>query len=138
MRPVSGPAAASITLSARSPDRAGENPERYSHDHIIDWILDLFRNEDAARAFVAAPEQTLRDAGLAGVSAAQLSAVAATAVPGLVLGGGDPIVGLQRAVSNQYGFAPAYDCSTYAASPSRRRRRSPRRPIWRATTTPTC
>ena len=74
---------------------------------LIDWILDLFRNEDAARAFVSAPEQTMRDAGLAGVSAAQVSAVAATAVPGLALGG-DPIVGLQRAVSNQYGFAPAY------------------------------
>lgn len=79
--------------------------------NIIDWILDLFRSEDVARAFVAAPEQTLRDAGLAGVSAAQLSAVATTAVPGLVLGDGDPIVGLQRAVSNQYGFAPAYDYS---------------------------
>ncbi len=88
---------------------------------LIDWILDLFRNEDAARAFVSAPEQTMRDAGLAGVSAAQVSAVAATAVPGLVLGGGDPIVGLQRAVSNQYGFAPAYQPSfdpVYAPSPT--------------------
>lgn len=75
---------------------------------LIDWILNLFRSEDAARAFVAAPEQALRDAGLAGVSAAQLSSVAATAVPGMVLGGGDPILGLQRAVANQYGFAPAY------------------------------
>ncbi len=74
---------------------------------LIDWILSLFRSEDAARAFVSAPEQALRDAGLAGVSAAQLSAVAATAVPGLVLGGGDPIVGLQRAVANQYGFPEA-------------------------------
>lgn len=75
---------------------------------LIDWILNLFRDEDAARSFVAAPEQSLRDAGLAGVSAAQVSSMAATAVPGLVLGDGDPIVGLQRAVSNQYGFAPAY------------------------------
>jgi hypothetical protein len=75
--------------------------------NIIDWILDLFRSEDVARSFVAAPEQTLRDAGLAGVSGAQLASVASTAVPGLVLGAGDPIVGLQRAVSNQYGFAPA-------------------------------
>jgi len=88
---------------------------------LIDWILALFRSEDAARAFVAAPEQSLRDAGLAGVSAAQLSSVAATAVPGLVLGDGDPIVGLQRAVSNQYGFAPAYAPSldpVYAPSPT--------------------
>jgi len=84
---------------------------------IIDWILNLFRHEDAARAFVAAPEQTLRDAGLAGVPAAQLSAVAATAVPGMVLGDGDPVVGLQRAVSSHYGFAPANDWSpVYAPS----------------------
>lgn len=75
---------------------------------LIDWILSLFRSEDAARAFVAAPEQAMRDAGLAGVTAAQLSSVAATAVPGLLLGDGDPVLGLQRAVANQYGFAPAY------------------------------
>ena len=88
---------------------------------LIDWILALFRSEDAARAFVAAPEQSLRDAGLAGVSAAQVSAVAATAVPGLVLGDGDAIAGLQRAVANQYGFAPAYGQSldpVYAPSPT--------------------
>ncbi|MGB3485997.1 MAG: IniB N-terminal domain-containing protein [Mycobacterium sp.] len=88
--------------------------------NIIDWILDLFRSEDMARAFVAAPEQALRDAGLAGVSAAQLGAVASTAVPGLVLGDGDPIVGLQRAVSNNYGFAPAtgYSPANSLLSPS--------------------
>jgi hypothetical protein len=88
---------------------------------LIDWILNLFRSEDAARAFVAAPEQALRDAGLAGVSAAQLSSVAATALPGMVLGGGDPILGLQRAVANQYGFAPAYTPSydpVWNSSPS--------------------
>ncbi|WP_167107201.1 IniB N-terminal domain-containing protein [Mycobacterium sp. DL592] len=88
---------------------------------LIDWILGLFRDEDAARSFVSAPEQSLRDAGLAGVSAAQVSAVAATAVPGLALGDGDPIVGLQRAVSNQYGFAPAYAPSfqpVYAPAPT--------------------
>jgi hypothetical protein len=79
---------------------------------LIDFILNLFRSEDAARAFVAAPEQAMRDAGVAGVSAAQLSSVAATAVPGMVLGGGDPIVGLQRAVANQYGFAPVADVSS--------------------------
>ena len=75
--------------------------------NIIDWILDLFRHEDAARAFVAAPEQTMRDAGLGAVNPAQLSSVAATAIPGMMLGDGDPVVGLQRAVSNHYGFAPS-------------------------------
>lgn len=91
---------------------------------LIDWLLDLFRDEDAARAFVSSPDQSLRDAGLAGVNASQLATVAATAVPGLALGS-DPIVGLQRAVSNQYGFAPVYQPSpvfapspTYAPSPT--------------------
>ena len=63
----------------------------------------------------------MRDAGISGATAAQLSSVAATAVPGLVLGDGDPIAGLQRAVSNQYGFAPAYAPSAdpvFAASPT--------------------
>ncbi|WP_099025667.1 IniB N-terminal domain-containing protein [Mycolicibacterium palauense] len=83
--------------------------------NIIDWILNLFRDEEAARAFVMAPQDTLRDAGLAGVSAAQMTQVAATAVPSMVLGGGDPIVGLQRAVSNHYGFAPATDYSPAAS-----------------------
>jgi hypothetical protein len=88
--------------------------------NLIDWLLNLFRDEHAARAFVASPEATMREAGLAGVSAAQLSSVAATAVPSLVLGGGDPVVGLQRAVSNHYGFAPAHDYSptTNLLSPS--------------------
>lgn len=72
---------------------------------LIDYILDLFWNEDAARAFVASPEQVMSDAGLAGVSAEQVSSVAATAVPGLVLDSGDPMAGLQQAVSSQFGFA---------------------------------
>ncbi len=88
--------------------------------NLIDWILNLFRDEDAARSFVAAPEAAMRDAGLAGLSAAQLSTVAATAVPGMMLGGGDPVVGLQRAVSNHYGFAPAndYTAATSLLSPT--------------------
>ncbi len=92
--------------------------------NIIDWILNLFRHEDAARAFVGAPEQTMRDAGLGAVSPAQLSSVAATAIPGMMLGDGDPVVGLQRAVSNHYGFAPAGEWApnllspTYAPSPT--------------------
>lgn len=106
------------------------NPKGTPVINLIDWILNLFRHEDAARAFVAAPEQTLRDAGLGGVSPAQLSSVAATAVPGMMLGGGDPVVGLQRAVSNHYGFAPATEWAsnndwapnllspTYAPSPT--------------------
>lgn len=88
--------------------------------NIIDWILNLFRDESAARSFVASPEAAMRDAGLSGLSAAQLSTVAATAVPSMMLGGGDPVVGLQRAVSNHYGFAPAndYSASTSLLSPT--------------------
>ena len=105
---------------------------------LIDFILDLFRSEPIARAFVAAPEQALREAGLAGVSAAQMSAVAATAVPGLVLGDGDPIVGLQRAVSNNYGFGPAYEQSFAPAyEPSFAPAYAPSRPS-RRRPTPTC
>ncbi|MDZ7884120.1 MAG: IniB N-terminal domain-containing protein [Mycobacterium sp.] len=80
---------------------------------IIDYILDLFRSPDLAGAFVNNPEQALRDAGLPNVTAAQLSAVAATAAPaGVALGGGDPVLGLQRAVADHHSlansFAPMY------------------------------
>ncbi len=80
---------------------------------IIDYILDLFRSPDLAGAFVADPEQALCDAGLPNVTAAQLSAVAATAAPaGVALGGGDPVLGLQRAVADHHSlansFAPMY------------------------------
>src|SRR6186713_2168342 len=73
--------------------------------NLIDFILDLFRNESAAQAYVADPVASLADAGLSNVSPAQLQSAAAS-IPGLALGGGDPISGLQQAVSNQYGFAP--------------------------------
>ncbi|MGW0161457.1 IniB N-terminal domain-containing protein [Mycobacterium sp. NPDC003323] len=80
---------------------------------IIDYILDLFRSPDLAGAFIADPEQALRDAGLPNVTAAQLQAVAATAAPaGVALGGGDPVLGLQRAVADHHSiassFAPMY------------------------------
>ena len=80
---------------------------------IIDYILDLFRSPDLAGAFVADPEQAMRDAGLPNVTAAQLQAVAATAAPaGVALGGGDPVLGLQRAVADHHSiatsFAPMY------------------------------
>jgi hypothetical protein len=71
---------------------------------MIDFILDLFRDQNHAAAFVADPERAMADAGLSAVTSAQLASVAATAVPSLALGDGDPIVGLQRAVSNHYGF----------------------------------
>ncbi|BBY73970.1 hypothetical protein MPRF_08690 [Mycolicibacterium parafortuitum] len=73
---------------------------------LIDFILDLFRSPAAASAFVVDPDGALRDAGLPNVTAAQLASVAATAAPaGYALGGGDPIVGLQRAVADHHQLA---------------------------------
>ena len=40
--------------------------------NLIDYILDLFRDEGQAQAFVANPDQALADAGLSTVSSAQL------------------------------------------------------------------
>jgi hypothetical protein len=71
---------------------------------LIDYILDLFRSEEQAQAFVNNPDQALRAAGLPNVSPAQVQAVAATAAPSLALGNGDPVVGLQRAVADHHGF----------------------------------
>ena len=74
--------------------------------NIIDFILDLFRNPASATYFVLDPDGALRDAGLPNVTAAQLASVAATAAPaGYALGGGDPIVGLQRAVADHHQLA---------------------------------
>jgi hypothetical protein len=77
--------------------------------NLIDYILDLFRDENHAQAFVADPDQALADAGLSTVSSAQLQSVAATAIPSLALGGGsgDPVTDLQQAVSSYYGFEPS-------------------------------
>lgn len=73
---------------------------------LIDFILDLFRSPAAAASFVIDPDGALREAGLPNVTAAQLASVAATAAPaGYALGGGDPIVGLQRAVADHHQLA---------------------------------
>jgi hypothetical protein len=72
---------------------------------IVDWILGLFRDESKAQAFLRNPEGAMREAGLAQCTPAQIHAVAATAAPSVAMGGGDPMVGLQRAVSNHHGIA---------------------------------
>jgi len=76
--------------------------------NLIDWILDLFRDQGRAQAFVANPGQAMVDAGLSDVTTAQLSSVAATAIPGVALGDGDPLAGLQQAVSTHYGFGTGF------------------------------
>ena len=81
---------------------------------LIDFIMDLFRSPQAAATFVADPDGALRDAGFPNVSPAQLQAVAASAAPaGLALGGGgDPVVGLQRAVADHHNFASPFSPQT--------------------------
>jgi hypothetical protein len=87
--------------------------------NLIDYILDLFRDENHAQAFVADPEQAMANAGLSAVSSAQLQSVAATAIPSLALGGsGDPVTDLQQAVSNHYGFEPTGFEPTFAPQPN--------------------
>ncbi|HET6733168.1 IniB N-terminal domain-containing protein [Mycobacterium sp.] len=77
--------------------------------NLIDYILDLFRDEGQAHAFIANPDQALADAGLSSITSAQLHSVASTAVPGLAFGGsGDAVLDLQQAVSNHYGMQPAW------------------------------
>ena len=80
---------------------------------LIDYILDLFRSPDVAASFIQDPEGAMRDAGLPNVSAAQLASVAASAAPaGLALGGGDPVQGLQRAVSDYHSIASPFSPQT--------------------------
>ena len=80
---------------------------------LIDFVMELFRSPDTAQAFVANPDQAMRDAGLPNVNAAQLQAVAATAAPaGAVMGGGDPVVGLQRAVADHHSITSAFSPQT--------------------------
>nr|AAY54546.1 mutant IniB [Mycobacterium tuberculosis] len=63
---------------------------------LIDYILSLFRSEDAARSFVAAPGRAMTSAGLIDIAPHQISSVAANVVPGLNLGAGDPMSGLRH------------------------------------------
>ena len=51
--------------------------------NVIDWILNLFRDHNAASAFVMAPGQVMTDAGLGGISPVQLASVADVTVPSL-------------------------------------------------------
>lgn len=74
--------------------------------NLLDFIMDLFRSPESAARFVLDPDNSLRDAGLPNVTAAQLQAVAATAAPaGLILGGGNPVQGLQQAVASHHNIA---------------------------------
>ena len=80
--------------------------------NVIDWILDLFRDPVQAQAFVNDPDRAMANAGVQGVTAAQVNAVAATVAPAAVIhGGGNPVHGLQQAVAETHGlaFVPQYE-----------------------------
>ena len=72
---------------------------------IEQFIEGLFRDESRAQDFIRSPESTMREAGLQNATPAQVHAVAATAAPSVAMGGGDPVVGLQRAVASHHGIA---------------------------------
>ena len=80
-------------------------------DSLLQFILDLFLNENSAQTFVADPNAALANAGLADVSPEQIQSVAASAIPGLELAGADPVASLAQTVSDQYGFAPVADAA---------------------------
>ena len=80
---------------------------------LLDYILDLFRSPAVAANFVQDSDGALRAAGLGNVSASQFAAVAASAAPaGVLLGGGDPIQGLQHAVANYHSIPAAFSPQT--------------------------
>jgi hypothetical protein len=85
--------------------------------NVIDWILDLFRDPVAAQGFVNDPERSMAQAGVQGVTAAQVNAVAATVAPAAVIhGGGNPVHGLQQAVAETHGIAFVPQTNTQAFS----------------------
>ena len=77
-------------------------------NELIQYILDLFTNPGAAQAFVSGPGQAMTDAGLVNVAPDVFSSAVASAMPGVDLGPGDPIGGLQQVLADQYGYDPGY------------------------------
>jgi hypothetical protein len=80
---------------------------------LLDYILDLFRSPAVAANFVQDPDGALRSVGLQNVSAAQFASVAASAAPaGVLLGGGNPVQGLQSAVADYHSIASPFSPQT--------------------------
>jgi hypothetical protein len=81
--------------------------------NLLDYILDLFRSPAVAANYISDPEGALRSVGLQNVSASQFAAVAASAAPaGVLLGGGDPVYGLQSAVASYHNIPTAFSPQT--------------------------
>lgn len=77
--------------------------------NLIDYIVDLFRDDSKAQSFVNNPTQALNNAGLPNVTPEQVQAVAAAAAPaGVSLADdGDPVHSLQRAVAGFHSLPMA-------------------------------
>ncbi|GLP77897.1 hypothetical protein TUM20983_50070 [Mycobacterium antarcticum] len=81
--------------------------------NLLDFILDLFRSPASAASYIQDPDGALRSVGLQNVSAAQFQAVAASAAPaGVLLGGGNPVQGLQHAVASYHNIPAAFSPQT--------------------------
>jgi hypothetical protein len=84
--------------------------------NLIDYIVDLFRDDSKAQSFVNNPTQALNAAGLPNVTPEQVQAVAAAAAPaGVSLAGGDPMQSLQQAVAGFHSL-PMQDVATEQSS----------------------
>src|SRR4029453_3370031 len=75
--------------------------------NLIDYVMDLFRDEGQAQSFVDDPQGALAAIGLPNVTPEQIQAVAAMAAPGgamaapagMGMTGGDPMGTLRQAVA---------------------------------------
>lgn len=84
---------------------------------LAEYLASLFCDQDRAAAFIADPDRALRDTGLPGVTAAQLRAVAATSLPHLSLGSGDPRAALQHAVADYHRIVGDFATQRTAVPP---------------------
>lgn len=84
---------------------------------LAEYLASLFCDQDRAAAFIADPDRALRDTGLPGVTAAQLRAVAATSLPHLSLGSGDPRAALQHAVADYHRIVGDFATQRAAVPP---------------------
>ena len=98
---------------------SGDQRKAPKMSNLVDYMLDLYRNPDAAQAFIDDPNKALSDAGFPNVTPAQLQAVAAAAAPANVeLSGGDPFSAVQQAVAEIHRPEPADDRFSVGYSPA--------------------
>ena len=77
-----------------------------SDELLVQFIVELFRNEDAAREFVVDPAVSLSLTRASATSRPNKSHPPPRRPPPGPMLAADPIAGLQQAVSNQFGIVP--------------------------------